>query len=58
MNNQNNKIENYADDYSICLHADIINRMKRWNLNHSNRTSSVNHTLPSPVEYNSYYQHY
>jgi hypothetical protein len=54
----NNKVENYADDYSVGLHADTLNRTQRHNLYHSKRTSEINGVLPVPNEYNCWYHQY
>ncbi len=50
--------ENYMDTYSIDLNADASNRMKRWNLYHSRRHSSLNRYIYPPIEYNCYYAEY
>ena len=56
--NRCDKMENFADPYSIDLHAYILNKTQRWNLYHSRRTSSVNYKIAPPVEWNCWYQQY
>ena len=55
---QSRTIENYVDPYSIDLHADAINRMKRWNMFHSRKYSSLNKFLYSPINKQCYYSEY
>lgn len=43
--------EDFADDYSLRLHEEAINKMRRWNLLHSQRYSNLNNYLPAPAEY-------
>ena len=45
------KDEQFADDYSLRMHEMAINKMRRWNLNHSQRYSNINNILPTPPEY-------
>ena len=42
----NNRTEHYKDTYAINLQKDSINRMRRWDHNHSSKFSQINGYLP------------
>jgi len=55
---KNKSYEHFADPYSLELHADAINRMKRWNMYGSSKYGGVNGVLYYPMEYPCYYNMY
>ena len=50
------KREYFNDSYAIKLHADSINRMKRWDQMHSRKFSHINDYLPQPTCQKTYLQ--
>lgn len=56
--NASTRQEGYADPYSIELQAKALNRMARWNLYHSRKTSSINNVIVPPLERMCFYSEY
>ena len=47
--------EAFADPYSLALHADAVNKQKRWNLYGSRQFASINGYIEPAIEYDCYY---
>ncbi len=47
--------EGFADPYSLALHADAVNKHKRWNTYGSRQFRSINGYIEPPLEYDCYY---
>jgi len=47
--------ENFADPYSLRLHAEAVNKQKRWNLYGSRKYSSIRGYIYPPLEYDCYH---